>query len=153
MRGKPITFWGKLEHDDARVVKEWHPLEAHCADVAACAEALLAQTLLRRRLATLAGRDDLDEVDVARLSVLAALHDIGKLNHGFQRKGDPEPRATAGHVVEVLALFGSGYPEEKKLFAHLPVAKMQTWCEGDADGAFQLLTPNAPAARRGSVWC
>src|SRR4051812_43710213 len=108
MRGRPTTFWGKLEQDDARVVTEWHPLAAHCADVAACTRALLDQTLLRRRLAGLADRDDLDEVDVARLSVLAALHDIGKFNQGFQRKGDAKPRDPAGHVAEVLALFGSG---------------------------------------------
>ena len=141
MKGKPTTFWGKLKHDDMGVVIEWHPLAAHCADVAACTKALLEQTILRRRLATLAGRDDLDEVDVARLSVLAAFHDIGKFNHGFQRKADPEPRAaTAGHVAEVLALFSSGYAEEKKLFAQLPVADLQTWCEGEGEGAFQLLT-------------
>lgn len=140
MRGKPTTFWGKLEQDDAGVVTGWHPLAAHCADVAACAEALLEHTLLGRRLATLGGRDDLDEVDIARLSALAALHDIGKFNHGFQRKGDPEPRDTAGHVAEVLALFGSGYPEETTLFRRLPVADFQTWCDGDGEAAFRLLT-------------
>lgn len=140
MRGRPTTFWGKLEQDDASAVTAWHPLAAHCADVAACAEALLEHTLLRRRLATLGGRDDLDEVDIARLSALAALHDIGKFNQGFQRKGDSEPRDTAGHVAEVLALFGSGYPEEKRLFQQLPIADFQTWCDGDSEGAFRLLT-------------
>jgi len=140
MRGKPTTFWGKLERDDHKVVTQWHPLAAHCADVAACTEALLHHTLLRRRLATLAGRDDLDEVDVARLSALAALHDIGKFNRGFQRKGDPEPRAVEGHVAEVLALFCSDYPEKKRLFAQLPSADLQRWCDGSAEGAFELLT-------------
>lgn len=137
MKGRPTTFWGKLEQDAADVVTGWHPLLAHCADVAACAEALLERTLLRRRLAALAGRDDLDAVDVARLSVLAALHDIGKFNLGFQRKGDAEPRDTAGHVTEVLALCGSGYQEEKQLMASLPVAELDTWCVGG--GAFELL--------------
>lgn len=117
MRGRPTTFWGKLEQDASKVVITWHPLLAHCADVAACAEALLEQTLLRQRLAALAGRQDLDAVDIARLSVLAALHDIGKFNLGFQRKADAEPRDPAGHVAEVLDLCGSGYPEEKLLMA------------------------------------
>lgn len=137
MKGKPTTFWGKLERDASGVVTAWHPLLAHCADVAACAEALLEQTLLRRRLAALAGRDDLDATNIARLCVLAALHDIGKFNLGFQRKGDAEPRGTAGHVAEVLALFGSGYEVGKKLMATLPSAELDAWC---ADGgACELL--------------
>ena len=137
MKGSPTTFWGKLEQDASGVVTAWHPLLAHCADVAACAEALLERTLLRRRLALLAGRDDLDAIDVARLSALAALHDIGKFNLGFQRKADAERRDTAGHVAEVLALCGSGYEEEKQLMASLPIAELDTWCaEG---GAFELL--------------
>lgn len=141
MRGRPTTFWGKLEQDAEGRVIAWHPVVGHCADVSACAEALLQQTLLRRRLARLADREDLDEVDVARLSALTALHDIGKFNLGFQRKGDPEPRDTAGHVAEVLALFGSGYPDEKKLFAQLPVDDLLRWCENsEGEGAFQLLT-------------
>jgi CRISPR-associated endonuclease/helicase Cas3 len=138
MKGRPSTFWGKLEQDDAKLVTGWHPLPAHCADVAACTEALLQQTLLRRRLATLAGRDDLDEVDVARLSALAALHDIGKFNLGFQRKGDVEPRDTAGHVSEALALFQTDYAVKEQLFQALPVADLESWCGGD--GAFELLT-------------
>ncbi len=108
MRGKPTSFWGKLEQDQAGLVVGWHPLAAHCADVAACTEALLEQTVLRRRLAALGGRDDLDAFDIARLSALAALHDVGKYNLGFQRKADVEPRDTAGHVAEPLSLFGSG---------------------------------------------
>src|SRR5580692_2168023 len=115
MKGAPSTFWGKLARDKSEVVTEWHPVLAHCADVAACAEALLEQTLLRRRLAALAERDDLDAVDVARLSAIAAFHDIGKFNLGFQRKGDAVPRNPAGHVAEVLALLCSGYAEEQRL--------------------------------------
>ncbi|MBL8602064.1 MAG: hypothetical protein JNK72_09075 [Myxococcales bacterium] len=61
MKGVPTGFWGKLEVEGDAVLG-WHPLAHHCADVAACAEALLRQTLLRRRLARLAGRDELDPV-------------------------------------------------------------------------------------------
>ena len=128
MKGKPTTFWGKLKQNEHKRVSEWHPLSAHCADVAACTEALLDRTLLRRRLARLGARDDLDAVDVSRLSFLAALHDIGKHNLGFQRKGDTEPKHTAGHVAEMLALVGSGYPEESKLMGALPVAEIEAWC-------------------------
>jgi len=42
---------------------------------------------------------------------LAALHDIGKLNIGFQAKGRPELGTIAGHVIEALgALFRSRGP-------------------------------------------
>jgi CRISPR-associated endonuclease/helicase Cas3 len=48
----------------------------------------------------------ISEPVVARLSVLAALHDIGKLNIGFQAKGRQDLGSTAGHVMEALsALF------------------------------------------------
>lgn len=60
----------------------------HCANVAACCEALLRETLLARRLAALAERPRLSAV-VARLGVLAALHGIGKFKHGFHSPGSP----------------------------------------------------------------
>ncbi len=105
MQGEPTTFWGKLrrEEDDGSVAA-WHPLIDHCADVAACCEALLRLPLIARRLARLADRPHLHPTTRARLCVLCALHDLGKLNHGFQRKGLRTPRDTAGHVTEALAL-------------------------------------------------
>jgi len=108
VQGNPTDFWGKLRRaEDGRTVAEWHPLYDHCADVAAVTEALLALPLWRRRLSRLAGQD-LDEVLCARLSVLAALHDIGKFNLGFQAKGLPELGPTAGHVAEGLAALAYG---------------------------------------------
>lgn len=102
MRGEPTNFWAKLRHDaDTRSVIEWHPLADHCADVAAVTEALLSLPIWRSRLARLAGQP-LSDSTCARLSVLAALHDIGKLNLGFQAKGRPELGATAGHVKPAL---------------------------------------------------
>lgn len=71
MRGPPADFWGKLRGNGAQL--EWHPLADHCADVAACAEALLRQTALGARIATLAGVERWSEEQVARLAVFAAL--------------------------------------------------------------------------------
>ena len=107
MLGTPTTFWGKLKRNEAAQVERWHPLVAHCADVAAVAEALFTRTLLGKRLARIAGRDSFDETTVARLCVLAALHDLGKLNHGFQAKAEPLDAKVErrGHVTEALALF------------------------------------------------
>lgn len=128
MRGQPTTFWGKLERDESGEVIAWHPLIAHCADVAACAEALLELTLLRRRFAKLAGLDDIDAAMIARLAVLAAFHDIGKFNLGFQRKSDPQPSMTAGHVAEVLALFDTDYAIRQRFLKALP-RELTSWCE------------------------
>ncbi len=127
MEGVPSAFWGKLESRDLHVAA-WHPLEAHCADVAACAEALLTRTLLRKRLARLGGLDDLDHAQVARLCVLAALHDLGKFNQHFQNKGRPDAQPLGGHVHEVTMLFAqSDRSEVRALMAALPLDALATW--------------------------
>ena len=76
------SHWGKFDRESRRI----HLLEHHLADVGACFEALLAQPTIRKRLAHSGGLDDLDDAAVARLSILAALHDIGKANVGFQAR-------------------------------------------------------------------
>ena len=121
MKGCPADglFWGKLRRanlqDRTSPVMEWHPLIDHCADVAACLVVLLGwradgaflPTLLNHRLARLGGMEQLDVVQVARLGVLAALHDVGKFNHGFQAKAEPDG-GFAGHVSEALTLLAEG---------------------------------------------
>ena len=105
MHGWPDRAWGKFDAGD-EANPQWHPLVDHCADVAACCEALLRQPMINRRMAVLAGLVSLDEALIARLSVLAFLHDIGKANRGFQRKilrRSPSPYA--GHVKELHWLF------------------------------------------------
>jgi CRISPR-associated endonuclease/helicase Cas3 len=109
MKGSPKSPWGKLHQADDGSVIEWHPLIDHCADVATVCERLLADDVLRRRLARLGGLD-LDGVAVARLCVLAALHDAGKANHGFQRKSDPDARDTEGHVGSLFQAMFSDEP-------------------------------------------
>lgn len=136
MRGAPTGFWGKLEQGRGGEVLAWHPLIHHCADVAACCEALLEHTLLRRRLARFAGWDDLSPVHVQRLAVLAAFHDIGKFNHGFQNKALAHPPFTAGHVREVLGLF-THEAFAPRLGDALEVARWEGWAEGE--GALALL--------------
>ena len=75
--------WAKSDRRDPLRI---HLLEHHLADVGACFEGLLRQPTIRQRLARTAGRDDLDAVTVARLCVFAGLHDIGKVNVGFQTR-------------------------------------------------------------------
>ena len=100
-------FWAK---SDRNVPERIHLLEHHLADVGACFEAMLRQPLIRQRLAHTAGWDDIDDVTAARLCVFAALHDIGKVNIGFQtqiwrREDHPNgvrPPGRAGHTVDLM---------------------------------------------------
>ena len=75
--------WGKFSDGES------HHLAHHCADVAACFEALASLPTVRARLERAAGIS-LSSVHIARLAVLAFLHDCGKLHPGFQAKGWPE---------------------------------------------------------------
>ena len=103
------SFWGKAFPRGRMGPERVHLLEHHLADVGACLEALLAQATIRQRLANTAGRADLDDATAARLAVFAALHDIGKVNVGFQtqvwREGDLNGRyrpMRAGHTSVLL---------------------------------------------------
>lgn len=137
MKGAPTGFWGKLSQDEDGVVLAWHPLVDHCADVAACFEALLLRPLIRRRLARLVGLDEFSELQRQRLCVLAALHDLGKHNAGFQRKSVPGASKTAGHVSEALALFQSE-DLQVRLGDAVDIDAMASWVESE-DGAGRLL--------------
>lgn len=128
MKGAPTSFWGKLQQDEEKNPIAWHPLEDHCADVAACCEALLEGSILRRRLARLGDLPDLSREQISRLCVFAALHDIGKFNLGFQNKAWPNVRPTAGHVKEALSLLDSfQWPEGKRAKEALDWAPMFNW--------------------------
>lgn len=133
--GEPTTFWGKLRRDPLTgSVVEWHPLPHHCADVAACAEALLRGTLLGPRLAHLGGLSALADAQVARLCVLAALHDLGKFAIAFQNKRLVAPsHPTRGHLKEALGLFNDGYRFAALASSALALEQIAGWAE-DMDG-------------------
>lgn len=136
LKGQPRSFWGKLDQQEGGGVVAWHPLVDHCADVAACCEALLQRTLLRKRLARLGGLADLSERQVARLAVFAALHDVGKFNLGFQEKcRTTDPAKTAGHVREFLVLFdGLGYRETSDARKALGLDELLAWGQEEDAG-------------------
>ena len=99
-----MDAWGKYESPDC-----FHRLEHHSADVAACFEALLRDPVLHDRFERAAGDGDFCAVTEARFTVIAFLHDFGKLNAGFQFKvrdrdslpSGERPRK-AGHIGEAL---------------------------------------------------
>ena len=98
------NFWAKWDGGDI------HLLEHHLADVGACFEALLRQPTIGDRLAATGGLPSLHAATAARLCVLAALHDIGKVNVGFQtktwsaedRKAGGRRVNRAGHVSDIV---------------------------------------------------
>ena len=98
--------WAKSDRTEPGRI---HLLEHHLADVGACFEALLEQPTILRRLAASAGVERLHESTKARLCVFAALHDIGKVNVGFQTqiwqpddlRGKRKP-AWAGHTSDAV---------------------------------------------------
>lgn len=91
--------WGKYTCGDSG---RTHRLEHHCADVAACFEALLSEPVLRNRFDNAVGGCGLDRVTLARLTVLAFLHDFGKANAGFQfavGEGRARKPPRVGHIT------------------------------------------------------
>lgn len=102
-----MEAWGKFDEASGRI----HRLEHHCADVAACFEALLRGPVLRARFAQAAGTDHFTDTTAARLTFLAFLHDFGKLSVGFQfqERGPHAPArrapGLAGHIGAALLCF------------------------------------------------
>jgi len=134
----PTDFWGKLERNDNGGISSWHPLEDHCADVAACCEVLLGSAVISKRLARTGEYNGFDDQQKARLCALAALHDIGKFNHGFQNKARLNPSWTAGHVKEVLALFDRDCDESTMLAEALEIDFLSAWAGGPEATCFLL---------------
>ncbi len=115
--------------------------------------ALAALPVMRRRLATAAGRA-LDDVDLDRLAVFALLHDLGKPNRGFQDKILRPDAPRAGHVRELAPLFTEDALCERLAVA-LEVETLAAWFADPEDCVALLMaaisshgTPCATNPRR-----
>ena len=143
-----MEAWGKFDGSSGRV----HRLEHHCADVAACFEALLRDPVLRARFVEAAGESGFSDTTAARLSFLAYLHDFGKLNAGFQFKTQRQsasarrgPR-TAGHIAEALLCF-----DQSDMCALLGLPDLvAVWGEGVVPLLHAMLAHHGRPARRPS---
>ncbi|NCA72075.1 MAG: CRISPR-associated endonuclease Cas3'', partial [Sphingobacteriia bacterium] len=125
--------FGKLERSQDGTISAWHPLIDHLIDVAACFHRLCCCRSIRRSMEKASGRA-LGSKDLARLTVLVFLHDLGKANCGFQAKrwlqgaipkGWPN---YAGHGIEATKLF-SDDDFLQALVALLPIDALCTWGE------------------------
>ena len=129
VRAPPL--WAKLSRDDAGKVVCWHSLVDHSADVAAVFEAMIAVPIVARRLATLAGGVELAPVQMARMTALVFLHDLGKANRGFRARWLKEADCV-GHIQPAVWLFITE-EYQAKLAEALPLAAMASW-GAEADG-------------------
>jgi HD domain len=106
MHTPPPVPWAKLKRDIAADGNApftlWRSLIDHSADVDAIFEALLDVPSIRSRAARLASLDVIGVGLRDRLCVLAALHDFGKSNRGFQARWNPAS-PLIGHVREAWA--------------------------------------------------
>ena len=127
MKGEPTGFWAKLNQNKDGEILEWHPLIAHSADVAAVTESLLYRTILNKRIASIIGWEKLSDAHVARLSVLAAIHDAGKVNHGFQNKMYKSKHPRAGHVSPMIELLDADVKYQEKFLIPLGIDKVLQW--------------------------
>ena len=137
--------WAKSDREEPERI---HLLEHHLADVGACFEALLAQPTIRGQLAHVGGLEDLDGATMARLCVFAALHDIGKLNIGFQTqiwrssdlpKGKRRPNR-AGHTLDLTPILsGADIATGSWFFDALGWNDFLTWDEQSGETACGLL--------------
>lgn len=127
--------WGKLSRNHKGEVST-HPLLDHMVDVSSVLGALLNLPAVRRATHHLVGRA-LDRTDIARLQVLAFLHDIGKANAGFQvrfwRESAERPHhwtvSECGHGPQGWALFDRCLHGVERLLVGLPLDAMDTWGE------------------------
>lgn len=133
MFGEQCAAFGKLEQAKDGAVIAWHPLVDHLIDVAACFERLCQSRSIRRALEQAAGRA-LTPRDLARLTVLVFLHDLGKANSGFQSRRWPAGQAPkgwpgpAGHGPQALELFRDE-PFLAPLLDGLPLDAIYGWGE------------------------
>lgn len=137
--------WAKSDREDHQRV---HLLEHHLADVSACFEMLLEQPTIRKRLARAGGLNDLDATTAARLCVLVALHDIGKVNIGFQtqiwRTEDLPPRRKTpqrlGHILDLVPVLEDKDQETADWFFNaLSESEVMGWDNDNGETASNLL--------------
>lgn len=124
----PIELpWGKLARDAAGTIVGWQSLAGHSSDVAVVFRRLIGLSGIRSRLNRLSGKA-LSDVQLDRLAYLVFLHDLGKVNIGFQARVD-QSRPPVGHIAPLSALFGTSPIRSfaKRVISALNGARLESW--------------------------
>lgn len=122
------NFWGKYDQERGT----WLPLVCHCLDVALVFRALCDVDAIRRVLNRASGQP-LPDQQLDRLAVLAALHDAGKANLGFQRKVFAADAPRAGHIRELAPILDPEVYDEELRAAFLQALppELPSWFPDD----------------------
>lgn len=102
-------------------------LIGHSLDVAHCVHAMLSRGASLSRLGAAAGLE-LNDVHVARLSVLAGLHDMGKSTNGFQDRINGRGPGT-GHVAEAVAVVNAQGLFGDAVRTAMSAELINAWCD------------------------
>jgi CRISPR-associated endonuclease/helicase Cas3 len=102
-------------------------LIGHSLDVAHCVHAMLTHGVSRSRVGAAVGFD-ISDVHVARLAVLAGLHDMGKATNGFQDRVTGRGRGT-GHVAEAVAVVDAQGALSDAVRSAICADLINKWCD------------------------
>ena len=135
--------WGKRRSTDGNVETARLGLAEHSIDVAAVFEALAGIPSIGRTLQRLTDVE-LTDATIARLSVLAFLHDLGKTSGGFQSKCLPDDRRRIWLQRAKIAHYQCGHTRViagllfntaigSRLADFFPLAAMSRWGQSVLD--------------------
>ena len=141
--------WAKSPKDTGAAAPLRLDLTDHSVDVAVVAEGLMTIPTVRRRLEVLAGRR-LTETDIARTGFFVGLHDIGKVNHGFQARLRQE-KPDAGHIGPVCSIICDSVPDRSLRRDIHKALRRRDWKGWFADKEDEAAYWNAVFAHHGGV--
>lgn len=148
MNSKLSIAWAKSPREAGADSSLFLGLIDHSIDVAAVAERLMSVVNIRSRLETLAKRR-LTDLDIERMGFLVGLHDIGKVNHGFQARLRGE-KPDAGHIGPIWSIVCN--PSTNPLLKEIRKAlRRKCWKDWFADGEQEKAWWNAVLAHHGSL--
>lgn len=108
---------------------------------------LLKLDVFRHRLARALGLSELFPRQLQRLAALAALHDVGKCNHGFQDGREASQWLTHGHVREIFKLLFD-HPRSEDGFTALRLGELTAWFTESINSS----TQDSPGPLEGWLW-
>lgn len=124
---------------------ETRTLIAHSLDVALSCSGLLASPVIRARLENACGHF-LSDGHIARLTVLAGLHDAGKALNGFQARISGISRGTS-HLAELLAASQADH----RIHDALHIERLQQWFSDPSAALFSSICHHGGPVKQADI--